>query len=401
MQMEIRPLDGVRVLDFTHVLAGPYCGYNLGLLGAKVIKVESPWGDMVRYWGGGEEREGAGLGTGFVAQNAGKRSICIDLKKREGQEIALGLAARCDVFLENYRPGVIGKLGLDYETVKEVNKKVIYASISAFGQDGPHGDRAGFDDVVQGTSGFMSINEVEDGPLRTGGAVLDYATGLHATSAILAAIMLRDRTGESQRVDLSLQDTTMLLMNRVMCHLNTTGEMPPHTMNRGGPAVGRFATADGYVMLGGYLPRHIRGICKALGITEFSEASGQEIVARGEEITRALEARLLEITTAKCDRLFHAQGVVGGAVRTVKEVMETGQPDARGTLTTVPSSAGNFKVVNAGYKLNHEIMAPNQGPPLLGEHSVEILRERGYDALTIDSLLAEGIVKKSTKDSES
>jgi len=186
-----KPLDGYKVLDLTHVLAGPYCTYQLGLLGAEITKVESTRGDMVRMWGGSQEQLEKKIGSGFAAQNAGKKSLAIDITKPEGAEVVHRLSEQADILVENYRPGAIAKYGLGYDAVKARNPSVIYVSITAFGQNGPHGHRPGFDDVVQATSGFMSINVRGDGPIRTGGPVLDYATGMHAASSVLAAVRHR------------------------------------------------------------------------------------------------------------------------------------------------------------------------------------------------------------------
>jgi crotonobetainyl-CoA:carnitine CoA-transferase CaiB-like acyl-CoA transferase len=234
-----KPLSDFRVVDLTHVLAGPYCTYQLGLLGAEVIKVESPLGDMTRPWGGTDEQIGMGLGTGFVSQNSGKRSVVIDITTESGAEIVRNLAKTADIFVENYRPGTMQDHGLDYDRLKQDNPDIIYLSISAFGQNGPHGHRPGFDDVVQATSGFMSINVRGDGAIRTGGPVLDYATGMHATSSVLAAILLRQQSGEGQRIDVAMQDVTMLLMNRHTSIAASTGVPVPPGQNRDGPLLGR------------------------------------------------------------------------------------------------------------------------------------------------------------------
>ena len=236
--MTIKPLDGYRVLDLTHVLAGPYCTYQLGLLGAEVIKVESPRGDMVRGWGGTNEQIDLGLGTGFTAQNAGKRSICVDISQSEGAALVVQLAEGVDIFVENYRPGAIAEHGLGYDEIRARNPGVIYLSISAFGQNGPLGHRPGFDDVVQATSGYMSINQRGDGPIRTGGPVLDYATGMQAASSVLAAVLLKERTGEGQRIDIAMQDVTNLLINRNFHIAASTGEPPPPAANRDGMLLG-------------------------------------------------------------------------------------------------------------------------------------------------------------------
>ena len=252
-----RPLDGIRVVDLTHVLAGPYCSYQLGLLGAEVIKVEPLSGDLVRPWMGTREQVMSGMGTGFMAQNAGKRSLSVDITQPKGSDLVLELATDADVFLENYRPGSLARHGLGYDDVAAVNDTVVYASISAFGQTGPHGHRPGFDDVVQATSGFMATNKRDNGPVRTGGPVLDYATGMHATSAILAALLLRDRTGERQRVDIAMQDVTMLLVNYDTAAASQHGGVSEPNLDIEAPMLGRFATADGYVMLAGYLHKWI------------------------------------------------------------------------------------------------------------------------------------------------
>ena len=391
--MSARPLDGVRVVDLTHVLAGPYCAYQLALLGADVIKVESPRGDMVRIWGGSREQVLMGLGAGFVSQNAGKRSICIDITQPEGRDIVLALAEGADVFMENYRPGAIAKYGLGFEDVRARNAKIIYASITAFGQTGPHGHRPGFDDVVQATSGFMSINVRDNAPLRTGGPVLDYATGMHATSSILAAILLRDKTGESQRIDIAMQDVTMLLMNYHTGSTAQTGVSPEPSGDIDGPMLGRFPAKEGYVMLAGYLPRHCSSIAKAIGLEQYETITFRDLLERGDEILAAVSERLLEKTALEWDAIFSELGVVGGGVRELAEVFATGQPEARQVTAPLETAAGEIRVTTNGYRVNDEIWGPRSGVPLLGEHTREILRTLELADTRIDRLIERGIVR--------
>lgn len=390
--MTIKPLSDKKVIDLTHVLAGPYCTYQLGLLGAEVIKVESPRGDMTRPWGGEEEQINLGLGTGFVAQNAGKRSIVIDIKDPRGSAIVQDLVKTADIFVENYRPGKMLECGLDFDKLSSINSELIYTSISAFGQNGPHGHRPGFDDVIQATSGFMSINVRGDGPIRTGGPVLDYATGMHATSAVLAALMLLEKTGKGQHIDISMQDVTMLLMNRNTSIAATTGVPLPPLQDREGPLLGRYLTRDGYVMLAGYRARHKRTILEALGLAEYSSMSSAQLNSLSEQIESDVERVLKSKTTAEWDEVFSKFGVVAGGVKDLIEVIATGQPEARDLLTTVNSSFGNHQVSTIGYKINDSTLKPGTHVPLLGEQTEEVLLELGYSNEQISDLFEKGIV---------
>ncbi len=392
--MTIKPLSDKKVIDLTHVLAGPYCTYQLGLLGAEVIKVESPRGDMTRPWGGEEEQINLGLGTGFVAQNAGKRSIVIDIKDPRGSAIVQDLVKTADIFVENYRPGKMLGCGLDFDKLSSINSELIYTSISAFGQNGPHGHRPGFDDVIQATSGFMSINVRGDGPIRTGGPVLDYATGMHATSAVLAALMLLEKTGKGQHIDISMQDVTMLLMNRHTSIAATTGVPLPPLQDREGPLLGRYLTRDGYVMLAGYRARHKRTILEALGLTEYSSMSSAQLNSLSEQIELDVERVLKSKTTAEWDEVFSKFGVVAGGVKDLIEVLATGQPEARDLLTTVNSSFGNHQVSTIGYKINDSTFEPGTHVPLLGEQTEEVLLELGYSNEQISDLFDKGIVNQ-------
>lgn len=392
--MTIKPLSDKKVIDLTHVLAGPYCTYQLGLLGAEVIKVESPRGDMTRPWGGEEEQINLGLGTGFVAQNAGKRSIVIDIKDPRGSAIVQDLVKTADIFVENYRPGKMLECGLDFDKLSSINSELIYTSISAFGQNGPHGHRPGFDDVIQATSGFMSINVRGDGPIRTGGPVLDYATGMHATSAVLAALMLLEKTGKGQHIDISMQDVTMLLMNRHTSIAATTGVPLPPGQDREGPLLGRYLTRDGYVMLAGYRARHKRTILEALGLAEYSSMSSAQLNSLSEKIESDVERVLKSKTTAEWDEVFSKFGVVAGGVKDLIEVLATGQPEARDLLTTVNSSFGNHQVSTIGYKINDSTLEPGTHVPLLGEHTEEVLLELGYSNEQISDLFDKGIVNQ-------
>ncbi|MEM9562311.1 MAG: CoA transferase [Actinomycetota bacterium] len=391
--MSDRPLDGLLVVDLTHVLAGPYCSYQLALLGADVIKVEPLSGDLVRPWKGDREQMRAGMGAGFMAQNAGKRSLAVDITEPDGRDVVLALAETADVFLENYRPGALAGHGLGYDDVRHRNDRIVYASISAFGQTGPHGHRPGFDDVVQGTSGFMATNKRDGGPIRTGGPVLDYATGMHSTSAVLAALMLRDRTGESQRVDVAMQDVTMLLVNYETAGASQHGGVSETTTDITGPMLGRFATADGHVMLAGYLPRHCQSIAEAIGLDEYAEVGFRELADRGAEIQAAVEARLRERTSAAWDAIFDERGVVGGAVRELGETFATGQPGARGLTEPIDTAVGEIHVTTTGYRVNDQTWGPRSSVPLLGQDSRAVLSELGLDDGVIDDLVERGIVR--------
>ena len=390
----MKPLEGIKVVDMTHVLAGPYCSYQLGLLGADVVKVESPRGDMIRMWGTEPAQLEQRITDKFAVQNAGKRSIVVDIKTEEGSQVVKRMVRDADVFVENFRPGAVAKYGLDYESLKQENEKLVYVSISAFGQTGPLGHRPGFDDVVQATSGYMSTNDWGEGPLRTGGPVLDYSTGLHATSATLAALMLRDRTGEAQRVDVAMQDVAMLLVNLDASAAATTGTIPGLEDNRTGTMLGRYPTRDGYVMLAGYLRHHCRTICRAIGLEDIANEQLASMHPRNPELEAKIEARLREKTTAEWDVIFQEAGVVAGGVKNLNEVLATGQPEARNLFSTAKSPAADFRITNAGYLLNNEPLAHNEswGVPRLGQQTSEVLTECGFSETEINLMLEQGIV---------
>jgi len=270
----------------------------------------------------------------------------------------------------------------------------VYASISAFGQTGPHGHRPGFDDVVQGTSGFMATNKRDRGPVRTGGPVLDYATGMHATSAILAALMLRDQTGERQRVDVAMQDVTMLLVNYKTTAASQHGGVSEPNEDIEAPMLGRFATADGYVMLAGYLPRHCQTIAAAIGLDELTDVEFEDLFTRGDEIQALVEARLLERTTDEWDRIFAEAGAVGGGVRELAETFASGQPDARGITEPLHTPVGEIHVTTNGYRINDQAWGPRSSVPMLGEHSRDLLGELGHDDAAIDTLISNGVIRQ-------
>jgi crotonobetainyl-CoA:carnitine CoA-transferase CaiB-like acyl-CoA transferase len=387
-----KPLSGLRVIDLTHVLAGPYCTYQLSMLGAEVTKIESPRGDMIRSWGGTPEQIGLGLGTGFVAQNAGKRSVVIDITTERGSNLVRELSSGADIFVENYRPGTMQDHGLDYASLAAHNPGLIYLSISAFGQNGPLGHRPGFDDVIQATSGFMSINERGDGPIRTGGPVLDYATGMHATSAVLAAVLLRQQTGDGQRIDIAMQDVTMLLMNRHTSIAATTGTALPPGTNRDGPMLGRYMTKDGYVMLAGYRPSHQRSILKAIGLTEYASLSSAELRSKMPDVELEVEALLQQKSTNEWDEIFSRYGVVAGGVKDLTQVFQTGQPEARELTTKIESAYGEHQVTTAGYRINDSVFGPETHVPTLGEHTNVVLEELGYSPSEIGELADQGII---------
>ncbi len=387
-----KPLSGLKVIDLTHVLAGPYCTYQLSLLGAQVTKIESPRGDMTRPWGGEPDQIAMGLGTGFVAQNSGKRSAAIDITTQRGALLVAELAKEADIFVENYRPGTMQDHGLDFESLAAVNPDLIYLSISAFGQNGPLGHRPGFDDVIQATSGFMSINERGDGPIRTGGPVLDYATGMHATSAVLAAVLLRAQTGQGQRIDIAMQDVTMLLMNRHTSIAATTGVAVPPGTNRDAPLLGRYLAKDGYVMLAGYRPAHQRGILEAIGLTEFAVLPTAQLMTQMPQIEARVEEVLQQKTAAEWDNIFASAGVVAGGVKDLIEVFETGQPEARGLTTQVESAYGDHQVTSAGYRINDAVFQPGTHVPELGEHTSDVMAALGYSADEIAHLVEDGVI---------
>ena len=347
---------------------------------------------MVRAWGGDEKQIAMGLGTGFVAQNAGKKSVVIDITTDDGASLLRELVKTADIFVENYRPGTMEDHGLDYPSLSNDNPELIYLSISAFGQNGPQGHRPGFDDVIQATSGFMSINQRGDGPIRTGGPVLDYATGMHATSAVLAAVLLRQQTGEGQRIDIAMQDVTMLLMNRHSSIAATTGNAIAPGTNRDAPLLGRYAVKDGHVMLAGYRSNHQRSILKALGMGEESELSAPELQRRMPEIEAKVESALLKKTAAEWDTVFSKECVVAGGVKDLIEVLETGQPAARELFTQVESDYGDHQVTTAGYRINGSAFRPGTHVPRLGEHTKETLSQLGYSEHDIDQFVKDRII---------
>jgi crotonobetainyl-CoA:carnitine CoA-transferase CaiB-like acyl-CoA transferase len=400
--MSDRPLSGVRVVDLTHVLAGPYCTYLLGLLGAEVIKVEVPAGEWGRRAGPAGSLRNAGLSAGFVAQAGDKRMLAVDIRTPEGAEVLRDLIRGADVFVEGLRPGVVARAGFDEASLRALNPRLVFASITGFGQDGPFSAWPAYDHVIQAMSGLMSVTGTpESAPLRVGPPVVDYVTGVYAAFAVMAGLAARDRTGKFQRVDVAMRDCAFAMMSSVISEHVNTGTIPMPAGNiaaSGSPSSGVFATKDGLLALAANQERQFRELCSALGRPDLvSDERYAEPAARRANAT-ALRAELAAVfaqgAAAEWEEILMAAGVPAGRVRTIPEAVAEPQTAARGLLHEMfsPELGRNLGVVGAAFKLNGSPLHPNAAPRPIGADSAAILAELGYETDRIAELARQGII---------
>ena len=386
-------LNHLRVLDLSRVLAGPWCGQNLADLGADVIKVERPkTGDDTRQWGPPFLKDAAGKDTTeaayYLAINRNKRSMTLDISTQEGQEIIKKMVLETDVVIENYKVGQLKKYGLDYESLKALKKDLIYCSITGFGQTGPYAHRAGYDFIVQGMGGFMSVTgEKEDlpggGPQKAGVAIADIFTGMYATSAILAAVVHRDRTGVGQYIDLALLDVQIATMANVASNYLASG-VPPKSWGNASPNIVPYQTfkaSDGWIIVACGNDGQYRHFVQAGQEEHLADdarfATNPERVRHREVLVPLLQAMVAKKTKKEWIDALEQAGVPCGPINNFQEVFENEQVVARGIQMQMPHpSAGLVNLVRSPMNLSETPVVEKRPPPLLGEHTQEILKER-------------------------
>jgi CoA:oxalate CoA-transferase len=398
-----QPLSGLRVIDLTQILAGPYSTYQLALMGADVIKVEAPGeGDASRIGMGDPMLGGDKMGLAYITQGSNKRSITIDLKTREGLALMKRLIATADIFVQNIRPGAAGRLGLAFDDVKQVKPGIVYCSISAYGQDGPIGDRPAYDHVVQGMSGItMTTGTPDTVPNKVGAPYVDYATGLNAAFAIVSGLHESRRTGEAIELDVAMLDTSMLLMSSMMTSYMTTGNVPGPTGNEAqsrSPSSGAFETTDGVLMIAANNERQYKQLCTAIERPELlTDPRWTEISTRRNNV----ESLRLEISNAiktksadDWEAILNDAKVPAARVRDFAEVMGEGQLKARGITMpmALPGRDITVHVPTLGFKVNGDVVAPNAPPPELGRDTESILEELGCSAEDVAALQNAGAI---------
>src|SRR5579884_868913 len=392
-------LAGVSVLDFSRAVAGPFCTMLLGDYGADVVKVERPGvGDDTRQWG---PPFVDGESAYFLALNRNKRSLAVDLQTEAGRALVRALAERADVVVENFRPGTMERLGLGYTTLAARNPRLVYCSISGYGRTGPRRDQAGYDVMVSGLGGLLSITGYPDGPpAKVGVPVLDMATGLAAHGAICAALYARERTGRGRRVDLSLFATQIALLLNAASNYLLCGDV----MGRWGTAhpsivpYQGFAARDGYFLIGAANDRLFRRLCAVLGHPEWADdprfATNGDRVRHREVLLPAIEAITRERTVAEWLAALEAAGIPAAPINTVDRALEDPQVAALGLVRTVAHpTLGPIRLTAPFVQFDGEAPAIRRPPPRLGEHTAAVLEEwLGLDAATIAQLRAAGVV---------
>jgi crotonobetainyl-CoA:carnitine CoA-transferase CaiB-like acyl-CoA transferase len=402
-----RPLAGIRVLECASVIAGPYCGVTLAMLGAEVIKIERPGqGDWMRSQGGDAAAMAARLGAAFLSCNAAKRSVTLNLKDPRGVAIARALAAECDVMIENWRPGVAARLGVGFEDIKAVRPDIVYCSISGFGQNGPMAPRPAYDHIVQAMSGIMAITGTpETAPSRTGPPLVDYLTGLSAALGVMAALRERDRTGAAQLVDVGMLDCAVAAMGSVIsAHVN--GDVPAAPIGNaaasGAPSSGLFATSTSKLTVVANTEAQFRALCRAIGRAGLADdprfADPQNRRQHQEALRALLAATFAARPALEWERALAAEGVPVGAVRTVAELADDAQVRARGLFRylempgAAPGRAGAALLPTAGFALNGARVAPDRPPPALGADTEALLAGLGYGAAARAALREAGVL---------
>jgi len=398
-----RPLEGVRVLDLTNVLSGPFCAYQLGQLGAEVIKVEVPrTGDLARQLGADENLNSRLMGASFLAQNGGKKSVTVNFKHREGRTVLQRLVQTADVLVENFPPGVMRRLGLGYEDLIKRNPSLIYCAISGYGQDGPLKDAPAYDQIIQGLSGVMSITgDHQCTPMRVGYPLADTIGGINAAFAISAALVRRAATGAGAFIDVSMLDCMLASMGWVVSNYLIAGCEPRPMGNDNFTAApsGAFATGRGLINIAANKQEQFEALARVLEREDlirderFSERAARKRnrAALTAEIERALHRR----TASEWESILNELGIPAGRVLSVPEALDTPQVKYRALLQTlgdVPGREGPVTVTRAGFKISGGDPQIASRPPQLGEHADEILREIGYDDRQIEQLRNAGAV---------
>jgi CoA:oxalate CoA-transferase len=374
------PLSGLRVVDLTRYLSGPYTTMILGDLGAEIVKVENPdGGDFSRQVGPFAN----GVSSYFLSINRGKKSVAIDLKNPSGRGIVLDLVEKADVVVENFIPGTAARLGLGYENAKKRNPRIVYASCSGFGQTGPYAHKPAFDMLVQGMAGTVSITgEPDRPPVRVGFSIGDIGAALFLATGILAALHKRDRDGEAQWVEVSMLDCQVALLENAFSRYLNSGELPQREGYRHpvSTPVQIIATADGHMCLAVANDQQWGKFCAAIGRPELADDSRFRSNNDRTRNRDELEALLVKITTTRPSQewvaLFESNGVPAGPVDTIDKVVENPQVIAREMLLPVQHSrCGEFSVVNSPIRLAGSKIGPSQASPDLGEHTSEVLQD--------------------------
>jgi crotonobetainyl-CoA:carnitine CoA-transferase CaiB-like acyl-CoA transferase len=398
-----KQFKGIRVLDLTNVLAGPFCAYQFAQLGAEVIKIEVPGsGDLARQLGADPLLNTMSMGTSFLAQNAGKQSVTINLKTPGGQQVFKTLVASADVLIENFRPGVMDKLGLGYSVLKEIRPELIYCAISGYGADGPLRNNPAYDQIIQGMSGVMSVTGTPDtAPLRVGYPVADTLGGLTAAFAISASLVQRERTGAGEYLDVSMLESTLVAMGWVVSNWLIGGKAPSPMGNENMTASpsGTFRCADGLLNIAANKQEQFLALCDLLNRNDlisderFStrEARKQHRLALNEEIEKTLAGQ----TAQYWAQALNARNIPAGEVLDVPTILEHEQVVSRKLIKTFESVPGidrTVSVVRSGFRCGSGDPGPESPPPQLGADTREILTSLGFKTQEINRLYAEGAI---------
>jgi crotonobetainyl-CoA:carnitine CoA-transferase CaiB-like acyl-CoA transferase len=395
-----KPFAGVKILDFTRVLAGPYGSYQLALLGADVIKVESRDGDDMRFGNRANDWEKRGLAAPWVAVNAGKRSITLDLKKPKALEVIKRLVAKADVVMENFRPGVMDKLGIGYETLKAINPRLIYCAVSGFGQVGPQRATAAFDGMIQAMSGLMSITGFEaNGPTRVGFAGADVMSGATAAFGVASALYQRTHTGKGQLVDVAMIDAVMGYLAQQFTEHLMTGRVHGQAANLSvtrKPTGNLFKTKDGWMVLAVMTDPQFQRLMKVLGRADaLADPRFVDWPTRIENnlaLHAIVEEAMKQETAATWVERFAKNDVPAGQVLSIPETVQLDLFQHRTVLQTVETEHGPIKVVGSGFRLEHGGGSVERPPAKLGEHTDEVLREAGYADADIAEMRQQAVV---------